>query len=132
MTTAAMIIKGEYVPCAVFFADSDCVEYVKRDAFCVYDRVDEYLTLIYDDSAMNLVGFKVKGFKHIYDTQLKSLFRLNDNQFIDFVSVIERLCETIGDSLFTDASRRRAYRAARNLAANDNVRMYSADVALAA
>lgn len=124
--------KGDYVPCAVFFADSDCVEYVKQDVFCIYDRVDEYLTLIYDETGFNLVGFKVKGFKHLFDTKLKNLFRLNDNQFVAFVGIIERLCESIGDSLFTDDARKRAYQAARLLAANDNVRFYSADYALAA
>lgn len=132
MTDAATVLKGNYVPCAVFFADSDCVEYIKHDVFCIYDRVDEYLTLIYDETALNLVGFKVKGFKHLFDTKLKNLFRLNDNQFVAFVGVIERLCEAIGDPLFANDSRKRAYQAARTLAANDNVRFYSADFAMAA
>jgi hypothetical protein len=132
MTNLSIQPKGDYAPCAVFFADSDCVEYVKRDVFCIYDRVDEYLTLIYDETGHSLIGFKVKGFKHLFDTKLKNLFRLKDYQFVDFVGIIERLCEEIGDSLFADEPRTLAYKAAMNLAANDNVKFYSADYALAA
>ncbi len=116
---------GPYKPVAVYFLDSDCVEYVKEDAFCVYDRVDSFLTLIFDETKFNLIGFKLKGFKYVFEQHVKPLFKLNDSQFIDLVSVIEAVFTRIGDEVFAagDDERQRAYKAAIKLAANDNVKL---------
>ena len=123
-------IAADYVPTAVYFSDSDCVEYVKEDSFTVYDRVDEFLTLIYDETKIRLIGFKLKGFKYFYQTHLKPLYALNDNQFLALVPILEAVCKEIGDQLIADDERVRAYKAAMKLAANDNVRLY--DIAKAA
>jgi hypothetical protein len=40
---------GTYTPFAVYFSDSDCVEYVTEDAFAIYERVDSYCTSVGDD-----------------------------------------------------------------------------------
>ena len=114
-----------YKPVAVYFADSDCVEYVKEDTFCVYDRVDHFLTLVYDSTKTRLIGLKLKGFKSVFNTHLKSLYKLNDEQFIYLVSAIEAVCTKLGDQLFTDPRVENAYRAARDLAANDNVQLFA-------
>ena len=114
---------GEYVPCATYFHDSDCVEYVKHDAFVIYDRVDEFLTLIFDKTAKNLVGFKLKGFKNIFTKQLAPMFKLNDKQFLRLVSAIEAICVQIGDDLSRDEVRRKSYQDAAAMAANDNVQL---------
>ena len=84
-----------YIPTAVYFIDSDCVEYVKEDCFCVYERVDSFLTLIFDETKINLIGFKLKGFKCIFEKHLKPLFELHDKQFIDLVSVIEAVSNSL-------------------------------------
>lgn len=126
-----MLINGEpdigapYRPQAVYFLDSDCVEYVKEDAFCIYERVDNFLTLVFDETKFNLVGFKLKGFKCVFDKHLKPLFKLHDSQFIDLVSVIEMVFTHVGDQVFASGSdeRSRAYKAALKLAANDNVKL---------
>jgi hypothetical protein len=115
---------GGYSPAAVYFEDSDCVEYVKEDNFVIYHRVDDFLTLIYDETKIIPVGFKLKGFKHIFNTHLKSLFELNDKQFLVLASAIEAVCTELGDALFADDERTRCYKAARKLAANDNVKLY--------
>jgi hypothetical protein len=115
---------GGYIPTAVYFEDSDCVEYVREDNFVIYHRIDDFLTLIYDETKIIPVGFKLKGFKHVFDTHLKSLFKLNDNQFLSLVAAIEAICTELGDELFADDERTRAYKAARKLAANDNVWLY--------
>jgi hypothetical protein len=118
---------GAYVPTALYFLDSDCVEYVKEDTLCVYDRVDEFLTLIFDETKFNLIGFKLKGFKHVFEKHLKPLFELNDSQFIDLVPAIELVFTSIGERMFADAEagekRKRAYKAAIKLASNDNVKL---------
>ena len=122
------ILQGSYLPCAVYFVDSDCVEYVKADEFCIYDRVDGFLTLIFDETGLNLIGFKLKGFKHIFETHLQKLFELHDKQFIDLVSAIEAQVTHMGAHVFSvsDDKRKRAYQAAIKLAANDNVRLSGA------
>jgi hypothetical protein len=112
-----------YRPVAVYFADSDCVEYVKEDTFVLYERVDEFLTLIFDETKIGLVGFKLKGFRHLFETHLKPVFELHDKQFLVLVSAIEAACTELGDELIVDDHRARAYKAALKLAANDNVKL---------
>jgi hypothetical protein len=115
---------GGYSPAAVYFSDSDCVEYVKEDNFVIYHRVDDFLTIIFDETKIIPVGFQLKGFRHVFNTHLKSLFELNDKQFLVLASAIEAVCTELGDTLFADDERTRWYKAARKLAANDNVKLY--------
>ena len=118
----------QYTASAAFYHDSDCVEYIKVDAFVIYDRVDEFLTLIFDKTGKNLVGFKLKGFKNIFTQQLESIYRLNEKQFLRLASAIEVICVNLGDQLFADDDRKRSYQAAAELAANDNVELRSFDL----
>jgi hypothetical protein len=122
------LLNGSYSPTAVYFMDSDCVEYVKEDAFCTYDRVDTFLTLIRDETGYNLIGFKLKGFKHVFEQYLKPLFELHDMQFVELVSAIEMVFTNVGDKVFDSKDERRAaaYKAALKLANNDNVRLSGA------
>jgi len=115
---------GGYSPAAVYFADSDCVEYVKEDNFVIYHRVDDFLTIIFDETKIIPIGFKLKGFRHVFNMHLKSLFELNDKQFLELAKAIEAVCTELGDELFADDERTRWYKAARKLAANDNVKLY--------
>lgn len=119
---------NSYKASAAFFHDSDCVEYVKVDAFVIYDRVDEFLTLIYDKTGIQLVGFKLKGFKNIFTKQLKPIYQLNEKQFLRLASAIEAICVTLGEQLFADDDRKRSYQAAATLAANDNVELRGFDL----
>ena len=116
---------GQYVPCATYFHDSDCVEYVKQDSFTIYDRVDEFLTLVFDETGKQLVGFKLKGFKNIFTKQLRPIYRLNNSQFLRLVSAIEAICVTLGEQLTADDERQRSYQAAAKMAVNDNVELPS-------
>lgn len=125
-------LSAEYQKRAIYYSDSDCVEYVTEDAFTVYDRVDDFLTLIFDETKINLVGFKLKGFKHFFDNHLKPLFKLNDEQFVYVVSVLEARCTELGSTIVDNDRRKRAYVAARKLAANDNVKLEGFDLQAAA
>lgn len=116
---------GQYVPCATYFHDSDCVEYIREDAFSIYDRVDEFLTLVYDRTGKQLIGFKLKGFRNLFMQRLKPVYRLNDSQFLQLASAIEAICTFLGDQIVADENRKRAYQAAAKLAANDNVKLSS-------
>jgi len=117
---------------AVYFKDSDCAEYVTEDAFTIYDRIDDFLTLIYDETKIRLVGFKIKGFKHFFDNHLKPLYKLNDSQFVTMVSVLEARCTEIGNGIVDDDMRKRAYVAARKIAVSDRVQLEHSDLQLAA
>jgi hypothetical protein len=124
----------KYVPQAVYFMDSDCVEYVKEDAPSIYDRIDDFLTLVWDETRLTLVGFKLKGFKYVFNAHLKPLYKLNDEQFITLVSAIEAHFTEVGNEIFArgDKQRAAAYKAALKLAANDNVKLSGALFKMAA
>jgi hypothetical protein len=124
----------KYIPQAVYFMDSDCVEYVKEDTLNIYERIDDFLTLIWDETRLTLVGFKLKGFQYVFNEHLKPLYKLNDEQFIDLVSAIEAHFTEVGNEIFArgDQHRVAAYKAALKLAANDNVRLSGAMFKIAA
>lgn len=131
-TSLLQLAAEGYRRAAVYFPDSDCVEYVKEDGFVIYDRVDEFLTLIYDDTKVIPVGFKLKGFKHVFDKHLKTQFKLRDEQFVELVSAIEAICTQLGEDLFTNERRANAYRVAIKLADNDNVKLSGMSMSLKA
>jgi hypothetical protein len=118
-----------YRPCATYFGDSDCVEYVNEDVVCVYSRIDEFLTLIYDDTRIRVIGFKLKGFRFFFE-RMKAHLELNNAHFIKVVALIEEICRDIGDDLIADNARQRAYMAARKIAEKESVELY--DLPLAA
>jgi len=105
--------KGQ--PTAVYLADSDCVEYVAEDTTAVYDRVDEFLTLIFDETSIIPIGFKLKGFRNIFE-RIKPDLGLTDGQFVQLVAVLEGMCTALGDKAFEDVRRKQAYAAASKLA----------------
>jgi len=109
-------------PTAVYFADADCVEYVAEDTICVYDRVDPFLTLIFDETKIIPVGFKLKGFRNCFE-QLKAEVGWKDSDFIELVPVVERACSRFGERKYGDSTRRKlAYQAAAKLA--KDVKLY--------
>jgi hypothetical protein len=100
---------------AVYFSDADCVEYVAEDTTTVFRRVDPILTLIYDETNAIVIGFKLKGFKKVLDS-IREKFNLDDQGFVELVTVFEAVVSQIGDELFADAQRKSAYAAAAKLA----------------
>jgi hypothetical protein len=117
------VLDGNYCPAAVYYPDSDCVEYVKSDGFFLYDRIDQFLTLVLDSDSRQVVGFKLKGFRNIFESRLKYVQKLHDSAFFDLVKVIEIVFTDIGNEVFDDKDDRRqdAYKSAVLIAANDNV-----------
>src|SRR3954464_3367044 len=75
--------------CFPSITDSDCGEYLKEDSFVIYHRVDDFLTIIFDETKIVPVGFKLKGFKHVFNMHLKSRFELIDKQFLLLAAAIE-------------------------------------------
>jgi hypothetical protein len=120
-------LRGERKPVAVYFADADCVEYVADDVTCVYNRVDQFLTLIEDETRSVAVGFKLKGFRNCF-LKHREEFGLSENDFIELVKVLECVCAELGERQFgEDLGRRLAYREARRLA--EGVKLYDLPIA---
>ena len=122
-----------FCPQAVYFADSDCVEYVNEDSLCIHDRVDSFLTLIFDGTRMLVIGFKLDGFKYKFETHMQSLFELNDRQFIELASLLEFVFTEVGKNIFAagDERRKNAYKAAIKLAKTENIKLAGAYLAKA-
>lgn len=116
-------LAAEYRPTAMYFPDADSVEYVSEDTICVYERIDGVLTLIWDETRFRTIGFKLKGFRWFFEQHLQSHFKLNEGAFLKLVQVIEVVCQELGDELFTDERRSRAYMAARKMAAQNDVEL---------
>jgi hypothetical protein len=104
-----------YVPAALYFEEADIVEYVRRDAPSVYERIDGILTLVLDLKTREPIGFALKGFKNFYLTQMEP-----GEDFVRLTSVIEKAVRLIGDSVFE----REAYDKALDIASKDQVKLH--------
>jgi dTDP-glucose pyrophosphorylase len=112
-------LAGEYRPIAIYYHDSDCVEYAQHDVLCVYDRIDQFLTLITDETQKNVIGFKLKGFSKAVKEMLGT--NADQSQFLQLINVIESVCTQLGDDLFGDDDRQQAYDAAKKIASHNNL-----------
>lgn len=115
---------------AVYEPLMDYVEYVTVNATTVSDRVDGYLTLIYAADSRTVVGFRLKGFRAVFN-KLKPVLKLRDAQFVSLTQAIEQIVTELGDVIFRDAEVESGYKAAIQLAQNDDVKL-SPDLLLAA
>ena len=120
--SAAAYLTTPYQPVAIYYHESDSVEYVRHDAPCLYRRIDDFLTLILDTSTREIIGFRLKGFRNFYLRHLEKVLRRFDTDFLALVSVVEEHVKAVGDDAF-DVGRREAYSAAREIALNDKVRL---------
>ena len=59
-TMPGIELRAEYVQSALYYADADTVEYVRKDGPCVHRRIDDMLTLTLDLNTRELIGFRVK------------------------------------------------------------------------
>jgi hypothetical protein len=112
---------SKYAPVAAYFEDCDSVEYVNEDTVCVYRRIDSFLTLIYDETSIRIIGFKFKGFRWFYNTYMQNIPEFGADGFVHFVKVIEAVCSYLGDELLNDDRRRNAYQAVRKIAEKEEV-----------
>ena len=106
-----------YRPVAAYYEGADSVEYIRQDVPALYTRIDEFLTLIYDLRRRDLlIGFRLKGFKHFYLSHLRSV-----GDFVSLVGAMEQALSVVGDNVFDEQERRRAYAQAREIALADGV-----------
>ncbi|OBQ61203.1 MULTISPECIES: hypothetical protein [Mesorhizobium] len=111
---------GSYRPCAIYYEQSDSLEYVRVDSPSVYRRVDDFLTLILAMEDRSPIGFKLKGFRHFYLRHLKRNYHSERQEFLALVKIVEEALCVFGDKVFDD-EKRVAYQRAIDIAQSDNV-----------
>jgi len=116
-------LSSEYLPVAVFYEEADLVEYVRADVPAVHRRVDEFLTLVLDMEKREPIGFALKGFRNFYLTELKPKLDLTEADFLSLTAILEDVISAVGDSIFDDTERRKAYETAQRIAAHDDVEL---------
>lgn len=115
---------------ASYFHGMDYVEFITVDRRTVSERVDGFLTLIYNADHDKLVGFRLKGFECFFNEHLREIYKLQDEHFIQLATVIETYVQTIGESIFDE--RKAAYKAAYRLAKENEVTLTEMPFAMAA
>lgn len=111
---------GSYKPSAIYFEESDCLEYVRSDVPNIYRRVDEFLTLIVSMEEREPIGFTLKGFRNFYIRKYAP--KAQAPEFRNLVKLIEAVVCEIGDDIFSE-SKRTAYRQALEIANTDQVQL---------
>lgn len=98
----------------------DFVEYVNTGELVIAKRVDEFLTLLYDGQQSNVVGFRIKGIRYLFNEYLKAVHDLADDDFLPLVFFIEAALRRSGDAILRDVNRHKAYRIAFRMANRAN------------
>jgi len=114
--TAASNLTTPYRPVAIYYDESDIVEYIREDVPAVYSRIDDLLTLIFDMRQRDkAIGFSLKGFRNFYIHNAPK-----NVDFISLVGLLERKLTDIGNETF-EVERRVAYGTACEMALTDSV-----------
>jgi hypothetical protein len=112
----------KYEPKAVYYPDSDYIEYMRFDTTTFYRRVDRFLTLALDMKSRNLIGFQLKGFRNFFIKEINKKKEFNDDDFIAIVKIIEVLITRFGNQLVEADDARLAYQDVLEIARADDVR----------
>jgi len=117
-------LSEEFVKKAWYNREMDFLEYVSIDDFTFSERVDTFLTVIWDDEKSKIVGFKLKGIAYVFNELLKPKAGLNDGHFDMLIQALEKCFTAIGDQVIDEANserRKRAYESTRRLIVQDHV-----------
>lgn len=120
---------GTYRPIAIYYQEADFLEYVREDVPYIARRVDEFLTLILDMQDRRIIGVRIKGFRYLYRKSIKQEMKISDQDFFSLRDVFEKVMKEIGDDIFIQLERRRAYEQALEMADSDKVRVDSSQLA---
>lgn len=110
---------------ASYNEDMDFLEYVSLDAVTISDRVDSFLTVMWNYNQDQIVGFRLKGFRCIFNQIIKPLSKLKNEDFDPLVEALEKIFTKIGNDIFIDKNsddyRVEAYKAALSLIKTDKI-----------
>jgi hypothetical protein len=116
-----LLAAKQYEPTAIYYEDSDSLEYVREAVPSIYRRIDGLLTLVLRLEDRALIGFKLKGFKNFYLRKLKPTWGDHCPEFIELVDVVSNALELVGEQVLREEVRRQAYDSALKIAAQDNI-----------
>lgn len=118
-------LSQNFVKAAVYNEEMDFLEYVSKDDVTVSDRIDGFLTVMWDYDQKEIVGFRLKGFRCIFNDIIKPLSKLKDEDFDPLVEALEKIFTKIGGELFSnrlnEEYRVKAYKSALHLIKSDRV-----------
>lgn len=116
-----------FVKRATYNADMDFLEYVSCDDVTVSDRIDPFLTVMWNYEQTDIVGFRLKGFRCIFNEILKKVSHLKDEDFDPLVDTLKLVFTKFGNDLFPapaeDSSRADAYKSTVRLIKQDKVHL---------
>lgn len=115
-----LVDSKDYEPEAIYYEDSDSLEYLRVSAPAIYRRIDSVLTLVFSLEDRALIGFKLKGFKNFYIRKLRNRLGTDCPQFIELVDVLQEATKTLGQHVFEEKYKE-AYHSALEMAARDKV-----------
>lgn len=116
-------LASEFKPYASYFDGMDYVEYMTVNTTTVSKRIDENLTIIMDRNQSDVVGFRIKGFKYFFNEHLKSIYKLQDNDFLTLRDALVALVQKVGDAALQEESVAYAYKKAFQLASDSETRI---------
>ncbi|BCH62872.1 hypothetical protein RvVAT039_00880 [Agrobacterium vitis] len=111
---------GDYQPTAVYYEESDSLEYLRVSSPAVYRRIDAVLTLVLSLEDRSIIGFKIKGFKNFYIRHVKEKLGKNCPDFIELVDLMQDVTTAFASQIFEERQRN-AYHSALEMAAQDKV-----------
>ncbi|MBU1304058.1 MAG: hypothetical protein KKF33_00870 [Alphaproteobacteria bacterium] len=118
---ASNSLDAKYVPKALYYENADSLEYMRRDSPSVYRRIDQHLTLILDLHSREPLGFSLKGFKHLYLTNILPKYTAQPVSFFKLINILEDAMSVHANTFFDQEERRKAYSDALEIAAEDDV-----------
>lgn len=123
---------ASFVPYASYNEELDCVEYLEANTLFIANRIDDILTLLKDETG-KVIGFKLKGFKNYFNTNLKDRFELEETQFLPLIKLIEAILTLDAKRINQDSFKRSAYQAVLQLSNNKrDITVYDFDARKAA
>lgn len=103
-------LSGEFVRRACYYPKIDCIEYMSSDEIAISERVDGYLTLLWNEDFSKLLGFKLKGFRFTFNTIIKPIQGIIGDDFNSMmVAALQNHFTELGDGLFSE-KRQTAYK----------------------
>jgi len=89
---------------ASYYSKIDCIEYLSDDVIAISDRIDPFLTVLWNEDFTAYVGFKLKGFHAWYVERTSEVVEAEFNLLVE---ALEYHVGKIGDEMFPDDPKRK-------------------------
>lgn len=117
-------LSDDFTKCACYYSKIDCVEFLSDDVVVIADRIDPFLTVLWNEDFSDYVGFKLKGFRAWY---VQSNWKNNDFNLL--VKALEDFVTKIGDEMFPeDEARKEAYTNVLEFVKRENIGIAANDM----